>query len=163
MAKKSNTQVPVLLGTPAVRQILARLSKSEKEENALVEKIEASCKKFDHRGKGSLTVDEIFNVVKLQNGIDIGKDEVKRILEPLPKEKDGKIRIKDFISLDIHSEDAFDAMDKNKDGFITKGELKLAKKNIGMKEIDQVIKEFDLDKDGKLNMEEFRKSSQSGK
>ena len=24
-------------------------------------------------------------------------------------------------------------MDKNKDGFITKGELKLAKKNIGMK------------------------------
>lgn len=88
-------------------------------------------------------------------------------------------------------------MDKNKDGFITKGELKLAKKNIGMKvsdyalinhnayimnifrkplgclrsinylfklqEIDQVIKEFDLDKDGKLNMEEFRKSSQSGK
>ena len=39
MAKKSNTQVPVLLGTPAVRQILARLSKSEKEENALVEKV----------------------------------------------------------------------------------------------------------------------------
>ena len=33
---------------------------------------------------------------------------MKRILEPLPKEKDGKIRIKDFISLDIHSEDAFD-------------------------------------------------------
>ena len=39
MAKKSNAQVPVLLGTPAVRQILARLSKSEKEENALVEKV----------------------------------------------------------------------------------------------------------------------------
>lgn len=39
MAKKSNTQAPVLLGTPAVRQILARLSKSEKEENALVEKV----------------------------------------------------------------------------------------------------------------------------
>ena len=27
-------------------------------------------------------------------------------------------------------------MDKNKDGFITKGELKLAKKNIGMKVSD---------------------------
>ena len=39
MAKKSNTQAPVLLGTPAVRQILARLSKSEKEENALVQKV----------------------------------------------------------------------------------------------------------------------------
>ena len=27
-------------------------------------------------GKGSLTPDEIFNVVKLQNGIDCSKDEV---------------------------------------------------------------------------------------
>lgn len=49
-------------------------------------------------------------------------------------------------------------MDKNKDGFITKGELKLAKKNIGMKEIDSVIKKYDIDKDGKLNMEEFKQS-----
>ena len=46
----------------------------------LLLKIEASCKKFDHRGKGSLSVDEIFNVVKLQNGIDIGKDEVSTFI-----------------------------------------------------------------------------------
>jgi Ca2+-binding EF-hand superfamily protein len=50
-------------------------------------------------------------------------------------------------------------MDKNKDGYITKGELKLAKKNVGMKDIDSVIKQYDIDKDGKLNMDEFRKSS----
>ena len=30
------------------------------------------------------------------------------------------------------------AMDRNKDGYITKGELKLAKKSVGMKDIDQV-------------------------
>jgi Ca2+-binding EF-hand superfamily protein len=99
----------------------------------------------------------------LQNGVDVSKDEIKRILAPIPRDKEGKIKIKDFISLDIHSEDAFDAMDKNKDGFITKGELKLAKKNIGMKEINECIKEFDIDKDGKLNLDEFRKSSMSGK
>ena len=29
-------------------------------------------------------------------------------------------------------------MDRNKDGFITKGELKLAKKKMTMKEVDQV-------------------------
>ena len=28
-----------------------------------------------------------------------------------------------------------------------------------MKEIDGVIKQYDIDKDGKLNMEEFKKSS----
>ncbi len=49
-------------------------------------------------------------------------------------------------------------MDRNKDGYITKGELKLAKKNVGMKDIDSVIKKYDIDKDGKLNMEEFQKS-----
>ncbi len=43
---------------------------------ALIEKIESSCKKFDHSHKGSLTADEYFNVLKLQNGIDISKDEV---------------------------------------------------------------------------------------
>ncbi len=29
-------------------------------------------------------------------------------------------------------------MDRNKDGYITKGELKLAKKSVGMSDIDQV-------------------------
>ena len=43
----------------------------------LSSQIEASCTKFDHRGKGYLSVDEIFNVVKLQNGVDVSKDEVK--------------------------------------------------------------------------------------
>ena len=73
-------------------------------------------------------------------------------------------------------------MDKNKDGFITKGikfqiyffpwnelkfcvtikgELKLAKKSVGMNEINDVIKRYDIDKDGKLNMDEFKKSSSS--
>ena len=33
--------------------------------------------------------------------------QVKRILDPIPRDKDGKIKINDFISLDIHSEEAF--------------------------------------------------------
>lgn len=53
---------------------------------------------------------------------------------------------------------ALQAIDRNKDGFITKGELKLAKKSVGMKDIDKVIRENDLDGDGKLNMDEYEKS-----
>ena len=56
------------------------------------------------------------------------------------------------------SEAAFKAMDRNKDGYITKGELKLAKKKMSMKEVDKTIKDYDLDNDGKLNYEEFLKS-----
>lgn len=44
-----------LLGSPAVRQIVARTNKSETDEQSLVEKIESSCKKFDHAGKGYLS------------------------------------------------------------------------------------------------------------
>ena len=61
-------------------------------------------------------------------------------------------------SIIFSSESAFRAMDRNKDGYITKGELKLAKKKMTMKEVDQVIKEYDIDQDGKLNYEEFLKS-----
>ena len=44
-----------------------------------------------------------------------------------------------FLNLiNFHSESAFRAMDRNKDGYITKGELKLAKKKMTMKEVDQV-------------------------
>ena len=40
------------LAIPAVRQIMAKLAKGEKEEEELVEKIEDSCLRFDHDKKG---------------------------------------------------------------------------------------------------------------
>ena len=40
------------LSIPAVRQILARLAKGEKEEDELVEKLEDSCLRYDHDKKG---------------------------------------------------------------------------------------------------------------
>jgi len=87
-----------LLGSPAVCQIVSPLNKGDNDEQSLIEKIESSCKKFDHSGKGYLPpgfwslpkfvlvsiftellhsfTDEYFNVLKLQNGVDIRKDEV---------------------------------------------------------------------------------------
>merc|ERR1711892_13651 len=162
MGSPHQTPVTVNMATklaiPAVRQIISKLAKGEKEEEDLVEKIENSCLKFDHDKKGMLSPDEFFNVLKLQNGVECAKEEVKNVCGPLPCSKDGKIKIRDFLYLDIHSESAFRAMDRNKDGYITKGELTLAKKKMSMKEVDQVIKEYDIDQDGKLNYEEFLKS-----
>ena len=40
------------LAIPAVRQIMAKLAKGEKEEEEIVEKIEDSCLRFDHDKKG---------------------------------------------------------------------------------------------------------------
>ena len=82
------------------------------------------------------------------------------------------MRIEEFINLPIISEETFNAIDRNKDGFLTKGEIKLTNKNATMSEVlevseegidmgddtlvIQVISEHDLDKDGKLNMEEYK-------
>ena len=46
-------------------------------------------------------------------------------------------------------------MDKNKDGFLSKGEIKLASKDIKMKDVDAIMGSMDLNKDGKLGYSEF--------
>ena len=66
------------------------------------------------------------------------------------------ISFQDFIDMPIISQAVFDAMDRNRDGYVSKGELKLASKNISMKELSEIIDEIDTDNDGKLNFEEVK-------
>lgn len=54
------------------------------------------------------------------------------------------------------SEAVFLSMDKNKDGFVSKGELKLAQRNVSMAELNALIDEIDTDGDGKLTFEEVK-------
>ena len=78
----------------------------------------------------------------------------------MPSTRKGKIKIKDFLHLPILSEEAFRAIDRyilcveredhsfyefpffylhrNRDGFITLGELKLANKNFSIRDISKV-------------------------
>ena len=74
----------------------------------------------------------------------------------LPMDKKFKISIDDFCHTPILSDELFKIMDKNDDGMISKGELKLAKKHLSMKEIDEIIKEVDANSDGKLTYEEMK-------
>ena len=60
--------VACLLGQPALVQLVdkAASSKNEKEKKELLKKVETQCKTFD--GKGKLTVDDYYNVLKCQVG-----------------------------------------------------------------------------------------------
>ena len=62
------------------------------------------------------------------------------------------------MTVPIVSEDVFNSMDKNKDGFVSKGELKLAQRDISMKELTSVIDSLDVDGDGKLTLEELKQA-----
>ena len=61
---------------------------------------------------------------------------------------------------------AFDVMDENKDGQVTKDELKKLLSGLGEEVTDEVVNEMiniaDTDGDGKVNFEEFCKAATSG-
>merc|ERR1712039_22032 len=83
----------------------------------------------------------------------------------------GRIDFPDFLSLmarkmkdtDIEEEliEAFKVFDRDCDGFISAGELRYSMTNLGEKlsdqEVDEMIREADLDNDGQINYDEFVK------
>ena len=61
-----------------------------------------------------------------------------------------------FMTVPIISEAVFMAMDKNKDGYVSRAELKLAKRHLTREELDTIIGKADGDGDGKLTFDEVR-------
>ena len=61
---------------------------------------------------------------------------------------------------------AFDVMDENKDGQVTKDELKKLLSGLGEEVTDEIVDELiniaDQDGDGKVNFDEFCKAATSG-
>ena len=61
---------------------------------------------------------------------------------------------------------AFDVMDENKDGQVTKDELKKLLSGLGEEVTDEIVDEMiniaDADGDGKVNFDEFCKAATSG-
>ncbi len=61
---------------------------------------------------------------------------------------------------------AFDVMDENKDGQVTKDELKKLLQGLGEEVTDEIVNEMisiaDEDGDGKVNFTEFCKAASSG-
>merc|ERR1712183_952571 len=51
---------------------------------------------------------------------------------------------------------AFDALDKDKDGFVTKRDFNRSFPNLTQEQVDACFKKFDADKDGQLNFTEFK-------
>ena len=79
------------------------------------------------------------------------------MIADLPMDKEYRVSINDFCKTPILSDEVFKAMDRNGDGMVSKGEIKLAKKNLSMKEIEELINDIDGDGDGKLTYDEMKK------
>merc|ERR1712008_295062 len=85
-----------LLGQPAVVQLVDRglQGKPEADKKEAIKKIATQCSSFD--GKGKLTVDDLYSVIKVQCKVDVTKTDIRKVVADLPMDKNYKISIEDF-------------------------------------------------------------------
>ena len=74
-------------------------------------------------------------------------------------DKNYKISIQDFCRTPILSDEVFKSMDKNNDGKLSMGELKLARKDLTMKQIQSIMSKLDDDGNGTISLDELKKSN----
>ena len=84
------------------------------------------------------------------------EDEVNWHYDQRPTWNNEDSVFQDFATQPIISEAVFYSIDRNKDGYITKGELKLASRGTSMKKLSEIIDEIDNNSDGKLTLEEVK-------
>ncbi|CAI9781326.1 unnamed protein product [Fraxinus pennsylvanica] len=125
---------------------------------------------FDKNGDGCITTTELGNVMR-SLGQNPTEDELRDMIKEVDADGNGTIDLPEFLNLmvrkmkDAHSEEelkeAFQVFDKDQNGFISAAELRHVMTNLGEKltdeDVDEMIREADLDGDRQINYEEFVK------
>ncbi|KAM7540624.1 hypothetical protein Aperf_G00000027436 [Anoplocephala perfoliata] len=126
---------------------------------------------FDRDHNGFMSLSELKTMMKQFNRA-CTTDEAKEIFSNLDKNHDGRIDFREFATLmqplveeskdeDFLQRIAFNFFDKDGDESITTAELKQVLRNLHLKltdsEVDEMINEADLDRNGAISFDEFKK------
>ncbi|KAE9589718.1 putative EF-hand domain pair protein [Lupinus albus] len=139
-------------------------------EEQIVDFKEAFCL-FDKDEDGCIFVEELATVIRSldQNPTE---EELQDMISEVDVDVNGTIEFDEFFNLmankfkhvDAEEEElneAFQVFDKDQNGYISASELRHVMMNLGEKlsdeEVEQMIKEADLDGDGQVNYDEFVK------
>ncbi|EPS74177.1 hypothetical protein M569_00573 [Genlisea aurea] len=126
---------------------------------------------FDKDGDGCITTKELGTVMR-SLGQNPTEAELQDMINEVDADGNGTIDFPEFLNLmarkmkDTDSEEelkeAFRVFDKDQNGFISAAELRHVMTNLGEKltdeEVDEMIREADVDGDGQINYEEFVKN-----
>ena len=128
---------------------------------------------FDKDDNGFITIDELKQMVLQFNKKEkLSQKELNQMLKEYDNDGDKRISFDEFLKVALdHLNDkskyeqdlrnAFHNFDKDSNGFITRSELKETMKELGQKlnddEIDQMLKEADINGDSKISFVEFMK------
>ncbi|TFK37103.1 putative calmodulin [Crucibulum laeve] len=125
---------------------------------------------FDKNGDGTITTEEL-GIVMRSLGQNPTEAELQDMLNEVDANNDGTIDFEEFLEMmgrtfaDADGEEelrqAFLVFDRDKSGKISTTELKQVMFNLGESltdmEVDEMIREADVDGDGEINFQEFRK------
>ena len=121
---------------------------------------------FDKNSDGEISTEELMRAA----GKSQPKEELEQALKRVDGDGNGSVGYQEFIDMmwrhmksgltEEEIKKAFQVMDLNEDGEITKEELlEVANKNgceISKEQVDSIFNETDLDGDGKIDMDECR-------
>lgn len=142
-------------------------------ENLSEEKIaefRAAFELFDRDRDGKITSKELGTVMK-NLGQNPSETELEEMIKQVDLDGNGTIDFKEFLGLmvrkmkDTDTEEelleAFKVFDRDGNGFITSHELRHVMTNLGQslspEEIEEMVREADIDGDGQINYDEFVK------
>ncbi|KAF5454675.1 hypothetical protein F2P56_024322 [Juglans regia] len=136
-------------------------------EEQIAEFQEAFCL-FDKDGDGSITIEELANAIRSldQNPT---QEELQTMINEVDVDGNGTIEFGEFLNLmarkmkeneaEEELKEAFKVFDQDQDGYISPNELRHVMINLEERltdeEVDQMIRDADLDGDGLINYEEF--------
>ena len=123
---------------------------------------------FDKDGNGTISTKEL-GCIKRAYGHDHTEAELEDMIAEFDTGGDGTIDFEEFLIMmerkmaETESEqdigETFKVFDKDGNGFISADELRHVINNLGEKltddEVDELIREADIDDDGQINYEEF--------
>ncbi|XP_042464040.1 calmodulin-like [Zingiber officinale] len=137
-------------------------------EEQITEFQEAFCL-FDRDGDGRITLEELGAVIK-SLGQSPSEEELREMIQEIDADGNGTIEFGEFLNLmakkakettNVEEElkEAFKVFDRDQNGFISASELRNVMISLGEtlsdEEVEQMIREADLDGDGQVNYEEF--------
>lgn len=134
----------------------------KREETRQERALESAFKRADTNGDGKLSVDEYYAILQEHN-IQTSREDIVKLMEICGRSSEGFITRAEFLGekdkslqQEERTERAFNYMDVNGDGFITKKEMRALTKRLSQTQIDAVFDRNDKDGDGRLSKQEFR-------
>eukprot|EP00940_MAST-03C_sp_MAST-3C-sp2_P000324 g324.t1 len=163
---------------PTVVEFVDMINEVDTDPDQLTEEQIAEFKEafslFDKDGDGTITTKELGTVMR-SLGQNPTEAELQDMINEVDADGNGTIDFPEFLTMmarkmkDTDSEEeileAFKVFDKDGNGFISAAELRHIMTNLGEKltdeEVDEMIREADIDGDGQINYEEFVKMMMS--